>query len=739
MIDRDLINSKLTSINRKSKVNSLNAVGDTARIEREATEGATIGLTVNQTVNGFTSITASTNENKAITTEPSVARMSDGVPGLTLTKTSSKTSEITTLTGKTASNGFLNATITHASPKAIGNTLTNVTPATVDQVKSAVAGTSANPQVASSLVNVNVADKVTNNVKTVAAKANKELSNPFGSIGAAISSAGTSFGNVLGNLIGTITGSIKRGSTAIVGELPAVTASSSSIDKSLPATNLETLNSAVNNVNNQLSSAITNITETSAGAIGVASTTVGNIANGVFTSTGTSLNAVEELPPIITSTGNTNIRNVVEPTKLLPDDVKPTTVPYVIGQERTGWAGAYTPTTYEFTYVNSYEELELELRNTPRDITTVIAAWTKTPLNVHPDVHTIHKKQVSVDFKRLTTDEELTTRGGVLTNYFIHRDGSIQRGRPISVEGRENTFLNYSITVSFMGGVNGNYPEWNDKTIKADPTILSADSLTVEQWKSWESFATAFVKAIPGAQFLGMLDISETRNDPGFYPAEWAKDTLGVENLYIGNDIPMDRKINRLGAFSPYEINKKVPSTVSVPTVTARSVEPKPAPVAEDVANTTTGVANKKTLDENTKFQIEYDELQRAIGKNKTTLLTLYNSLSKLQYGSAERNKLTESYQTLEAENKIKVKRSLELEKILSKGFNRTEDTLTALNQAKAVLSNAEARLERAQSTNISTEKLNKYTNAVSDATAEVERLTALYDEALLADRVRDN
>lgn len=729
MIDRNTVNIKLSSVNKVSKVNSLNTVGDNAKIEREAIEGATIGLTVNQTSGGFVSLTASTNENKSITLEPTVALMTSTVPGITLTKTSTKSAEIAILTGRQVGNGFLNATVAHGSPRGIEKTLLTVTPATKAQVQSVVSQTSSNPTVAKELVEVDVSQKVSTSVETVSKKSNKVLAEPFGSTGVAITGAGTSFGNILANVVGTITGSIKKGTTQSIGtEIPATTAASTAIKKIDASGNSTNLLTAISKIGQDLSKSLGVPINVPAGAAGVAGST------GVFTSDGKSLNISEELPSIITDRGDTNVSKIIESDNLI-GDVKPTTPVSKIGSEKNKWQGNFTPEEYEFTYVMSLEEWELELRNISRDVTTALVTWTDTCKNNDTDskiMHDLHKK---ISEKFLKTESDLREKGGAQFHYIIQRDGTVQRGRPLESMSM-SAFSNHGIVITFAAGINGNYPGWNFENSRNAPHIRTAESITRQQWVQFEAFLMLWYKVYPGGQVLGFNETG-TGISPGFIPSEWAFDKFGKPSAYTGNDDAKKRRENKKYAFSSYELNKKVPDMPVRPTKPPRDTAPAPAPKPEEVADPYTGISPPRTLDEKTKLQIEYDDLQTEISNNKNDMLLLFNELTKYPHGSNERENFTNRYKVLEEENKVKSKRAFELEKLLSDGFNRTEDTLVALNNAKALLANRQQKLIKIMLTAPPLDKLNKYIKDVADAEAEVKRLQKLYDESVIKDLQR--
>ena len=339
----------------------------------------------------------------------------------------------------------------------------------------------------------------------------------------------------------------------------------------------------------------------------------------------------------------------------------------------------------------------------------------------------------------LSTDDLQAKYGGIAYNYIIRRDGSIQRGKPLFSEPKGDSWEKYSVKIAFVGGINGNYPTWNSTNGKANPYIYSTESYTAQQWEAFDTFVETWFKAIPGGQLLGVNEFrpSTIGNQPGFIPSEWAEAKYGKVSAYNGDDNPVSRDDNKKYAFSPFELNKKVPPVIIQPTKAPRSITPPPAPREEEPPNALTGLAVARTLDEKTKLQIEYDDLQTEISKNRTDLLDYYNKLSKLPYDDPVRTKLTDKYIELEELNNEKVRRSLEVEKLLSDGFNRIEDTLTALNNAKATVSNLTLKLVQGVNSGLSTNELSKINEELDYWDAEVDKLTNLYNQALIADATR--
>ena len=183
-----------------------------------------------------------------------------------------------------------------------------------------------------------------------------------------------------------------------------------------------------------------------------------------------------------------------------------------------------------FPYVSSTEELQAELRNVRREITEVVCHWTETPTN---------KNIGSEEINNLHVDQGLN---GIGYHYMIRRDGSIQRGRPVNIEGEHAINHNQrSIAVCFVGGIN--VPS---ETINLTQYI-SSSSLTRSQFNSFDHFCRAFYNVWPGGQIVGHSDIDTLTNDPGFDVRAYVKANFDKDSKF---ETPITR-----GSFTVDEIN----------------------------------------------------------------------------------------------------------------------------------------------------------------------------------------
>lgn len=674
-LSKNGFNSSLESLFSRSKISSLQNTGDNAKIAREATEGSKIGLKINETAGGFQSLTVTTNEGETVTVEPTVALMTNSIDGdgIKVTKTSGNKSEITTLTGKPTSDGFLATVVTHGSPKAIEKTIRARVTTDNNVIKTKISETSVNPTVAAEKVNVDVSKEVVVDVKQVTDNANRLLANPFGAIGELFSgsnaksekivgSAGNPFANILGNLAGVLSGTLQPTS------FPTVTTRSIS----------------------EISKVETN-----------------------------PLNGSLETIPIIKANGDTNLNQVVNKSTLTSSDIKPTDEPVDLSRGLPGWQGNSTrKESYKnlFTYVNTVEELEAELRAAiiDRPMTAIWVNSTRTGKNQDVKVEDIMDRVVrgyndtlaQYRAKGLQITPSLAARlksagyyDGPTMHYLIRRDGSIQRGRPLRIRVAEDTkrfggWAQRTLAVEFVGGLNADAPFKNNIDKKL---LIDQASYTPEQWKSFENICKVFRKVVPGGEAFTNDEYSGTDVlVTGFSARDWTNSRFGWETLYIGDNDLSTRYKNKLGPFEMEEISKYLPSKVAKPTVTPVETKPAPAPKPEKVADVKTGKPPVKTKEQD----LTDEERLRQIEEEIDELVKENNKLMKEKgplYGSTTNNAkivaINEKIKVIDAQLIELEKEADEIESRLYPGTEYEKQ----LNSLKFDLKDAEERLANAQ------------------------------------------
>ena len=193
---------------------------------------------------------------------------------------------------------------------------------------------------------------------------------------------------------------------------------------------------------------------------------------------------------------------------------------YTIGSNNNTWSGETTPITQEqFSYIDSYDELEAELRATQRDITEFVAHWSGTYINQDIGAEEIHSWHTDRGFS------------GCGYHLIIRRDGRLQRGRPLDKRGAHSAAYGhntYSIGVCLVGGYNC------PSNTRNPDKYISGDSINPEQMKTFAMFCKAFYAAFPAGQAYGHVDTSDKgKVDPGFDVQEYVFEKFGKVNVNI--------------------------------------------------------------------------------------------------------------------------------------------------------------------------------------------------------------
>ena len=686
IFSKDKFNLDLTAIVKKVNAKSLQSTGDIAKSERQATQGSVLGVKIGETAGGFKSLTITTDEGETVTSEPSLAMMTSAVDGggITVTRTSGKTAEITTLTGKATSNGFLTTTVTQGSPKGIEKTLTATVGASPEAIKTKMKATSSNGDVAAQNYDVNIAEKVTAKVETVTQKNNDNLANPFGALTNSLSgAAGNPFANILGNVGGLLAGVLKKG------QISAGTGTVTSLATSPALSNINTTQTAVDTTQVQRNLALNkSLTAFASKALGInlpQPTLPGTALSGVLPTGGfpgsgaipgvlsrtqldpSNFKLTTPLPKtepveIVKQDGSTNLSKAINKSTLTDPSVKATTpVTKLDNPDKINDFNGTTilPRDY-FTFVNSKEELEAEIRNisTKRPITAFKVGATNTPYDTSIyAAHVMHSASVRI-YNTTTYLKGLGDRlgnsdtnylkafvakhGGTQTHYYIRRDGSLQRGRPLIKppwDGGKTAILNgftaRLIHIDFEGGLDATFSQFSDKSFNRD-LYRTSKSYTTKQWETFEMFCKAFEAAIPGGEGIGLIDIytdgvpdKPVFAQPFFDVREWTKTRFGWETSYTGNYELNARIEDKLGVLLPTELNNAIPAKIVKPTITpivTKAVDPPKKPADPD-----TGEKPKPTPAEEKSCEDKMQSLSEEIDKKVKEKGRISSELSNLQ------------------------------------------------------------------------------------------------------------
>ena len=189
--------------------------------------------------------------------------------------------------------------------------------------------------------------------------------------------------------------------------------------------------------------------------------------------------------------------------------------PYVIGSFEKSWNnGTGDPV---FPYISSVEELSAEFRNISREVTEVVVHWTETHTNRNIGSEEINRYHLNLDLD------------GIGYHYVIRRDGSIQRGRPVNIQGQHAPINNHdvrSIGVVFVGGINVPTETPNSED------FLSSDSITRSQVNTFNHFCREIYKVYSGIQIVGHTDIDLVEVDPGFSVINYVETNFGKKSKF---------------------------------------------------------------------------------------------------------------------------------------------------------------------------------------------------------------
>ncbi len=545
-IAKDLFNFRLSNIEKSNPLDTIENVAKTAQSDRISVEGSKI-TNVGQILGGFLALTKNTKQNQTVTDEPITAIVTDAVPGITVKKTSSQKSSISTLTGTTAEDGLLNATVCTANPNGIKAALTGPIGATANATKDALKETSTSPSTVVAATNKNIPSTITKEAKVIISKSNRILKNPLGS-NKPFGSLGNSFGNILGAVLGVIRGSKSQSQfgDVVLGTPPGFIVPQGSISPE---------------------------------------------------------NVIEE-------DGTSNVAKSVKPANNASEKIKSTKETYTISSDTSTWKGAATPVsdgTYKFTTVHTAEELEAELRNTTRKITTGVVHWSKThsdsPLTAR-DMHLLHiARQTAAADNDILAVIKQGQKAGLEWHYAILRNGTIERGRPLDIDGGEGVgFIKNTIHIGFIAGYTAPFGTPNSEL------SLGSASITSEQWKAFDKFLDAFYKANPGGEMLSHREVDKASSCPGFDVSVYVSGKYNKTSIY-------ENPSNLDAAYTPEEqITIKPKKVKGSSTSTIDS-----APSAESLS-----VANVDT----TKTQAELDADITTYDKSNRLVLSLQRDLN---------------------------------------------------------------------------------------------------------------
>ena len=180
-------------------------------------------------------------------------------------------------------------------------------------------------------------------------------------------------------------------------------------------------------------------------------------------------------------------------------------------------AKRYNRYVRKFTYVDSKEELELEMHQASREFSELIVHASETYTNANIGAEEIQLRHNDAGHV------------GIQYHYVVRRDGTVQRALPLNKIADASDINRHKfncIDVCLVGGVN--VPSESDNPL----LNLSSTSFTQAQMKSLETIIEAFYKKCSGGQVLGHNAIDAESQDPYFDVLSYVENKFGKKSIY---------------------------------------------------------------------------------------------------------------------------------------------------------------------------------------------------------------
>lgn len=202
---------------------------------------------------------------------------------------------------------------------------------------------------------------------------------------------------------------------------------------------------------------------------------------------------------------------------------------YDINSNSFKWFGGLTDLdTYVFEPVDTLEELEAELINTKRELTGTVIHWTRTHTDQFITARDLHLRDLQRQNRALGKDYSIYAKeAGIQYHYIVLRNGTVQRGRPLSKTGLTGTaWAKRGIHIAFVAGYNSpagtpNYEQ-----------TLSSASITEQQWLSFEQVLKTLYKVYPGMSVVGHNDVNPVSTCPGFNVIAYTESNFNKSVVY---------------------------------------------------------------------------------------------------------------------------------------------------------------------------------------------------------------
>lgn len=174
--------------------------------------------------------------------------------------------------------------------------------------------------------------------------------------------------------------------------------------------------------------------------------------------------------------------------------------------------------TKNFEFIDSKEELELELYRMTREVSEIVVHATETYTNSNIGSEEIHLRHKEAGHEK-----------GLQYHLVIRRDGRLQRGMPLDQISDASNVRGHAlncIDVCLVGGVN--VPTDEDNPLEN----LSSQSFTQAQMKTLEAVMEGFYHIVSGGQVIGHNNLSLLHEDPYFDVISFVENKFGKKTVY---------------------------------------------------------------------------------------------------------------------------------------------------------------------------------------------------------------
>lgn len=512
-IDRNQIERELRRINLGANIDRIRDQADALIGNRLTSVTSRLGVQPGQTFGGFQALTTEIDDvvsqldfsvPRQLVDRMGVAQMTSNVPQIAdrlVTSVGAAASDLASITqSSNIDTAMINVVISGTTPEAIAASLGEVAEVSVPEVTS----------IMENIVDVNIPfsesitqiESLSNSVDQFAEEILPQLS--FGSLNSVVTQAISDANRVVNASTGVFD-QINRVSQANLNNI------SLGFNGILP--------NIVENLAGSTSLIVNQLATVNGVALSVPSETMNSVRSFIqqnnFDAAAESLSSFSDLPlnDIADRLRKTNVTlsgnlNTPSPGGSIPAST--------IGTNETAWNEEAT-SPEAFSIIGTHEELEVELKSATREITEVIVDWTRTHINQNLGAEDFQEINSALGF-------------AVAHHYFIRRDGSLQRGRPINVLSPRliNNHNRYSILVAFVGGINVPSGVPNQEIDR----YLSKDSLTTAQMNTFKVLMQKCYSAWPGVQALGLNEIDTSQVAPGFSVIDYVQDMFDKTSVY---------------------------------------------------------------------------------------------------------------------------------------------------------------------------------------------------------------